>query len=126
MEKATKILFVDHDENILQAAKRFLTQKGYDVIIASTGFAGLSRLQDENDTIDLLVTELIMPEVTGFGLLTLVKRDYPHIPVIAITGWGEIPEKLAKEMKTDIFMKKPFELDKLGGAIEDLLVTKSY
>ena len=121
-----KILLIDDDDVILQSVGRFLTLKGgYDVHMASSGLTALKRLEETEYGFDLVVTDLIIPDVSGFGIITLIKKKHPDIPVIAITGWGEIPEKLADEMKADTVIRKPFELNELGKTIDDLLLEQS-
>jgi len=120
-----KILLVDDDNTILQSMGRLLTLNGYDVVMASSGLKALKQLEETGYGFDLVVTDLIMPDVSGLGVITLVKKKHPHIPVIAITGWGEIPEQLADEMKADVVIKKPFELNELGKRIDDLLLKQS-
>jgi len=115
-----KILLIDDDGYVLQATKRFLDLRGYDVTTAPTGLAALKQLEMQNG-FDLIVTDLIMPDVSGFGVISMVKKKCPSMPVIAITGWGEIPEKLASEMKADAILKKPFELIELEETIQNIL-----
>ncbi len=115
-----KILLIDDDEHVLQATKRFLELRGYDVTTAPTGLAALKQLEMQNG-FDLIVTDLIMPDVSGFGVISMVKNECPSMPVIAITGWGEIPEKLASEVKADAILKKPFELIELEETIQNVL-----
>ena len=75
----------------------------------------------EKGGFDLVVTDLVMPNISGVAIISIVKEKYPKVPVIAITGWGEHPEALANEAKADIVLEKPFELDELNHIINDLL-----
>jgi DNA-binding response OmpR family regulator len=67
-----------------------------------------------------------MPYVSGVGLIAVMKQKRPETPVIAITGMGEHPERLAREARADVVLIKPFELKDLRKHIEDLLYRKSY
>jgi DNA-binding NtrC family response regulator len=69
----------------------------------------------------LIVTDLVMPNISGVAVISIVKERYPEVPVIAITGWGEHPEALATEAKADIVLEKPFELDEFNNIIKELL-----
>jgi CheY-like chemotaxis protein len=51
----------------------------------------------------------------------MVKKKFPDIPVIAITGWGEYPEAFATESQAEKVLSKPFELSELNKAINDLI-----
>jgi DNA-binding NtrC family response regulator len=62
-----------------------------------------------------------MPDISGVGVISIVKKKYPSIPVIAITGWGEHPEALATEADADLVLEKPFELSDLDKSVSDLL-----
>ena len=53
--------------------------------------------------------------------ISIIKKRSPNIPVIAITGFGEQPEALAKEAKADVVMEKPFKLNNLHQTIQQLL-----
>jgi len=62
-----------------------------------------------------------LPNISGVAVISIVKNRFPHTPVIAITGWGEHPEALAKEAKADIVLEKPFKLTDLEKAAMDLI-----
>jgi DNA-binding NtrC family response regulator len=91
------------------------------VVSASNGLDALKLLEAERTGFDLVVTDLIMPHITGVGLISIIKSKYPKIPVIAITGWGEHPEALATEAKADIVLEKPFDLSELEALVANLL-----
>jgi DNA-binding NtrC family response regulator len=65
-----------------------------------------------------------MPDISGVGVISIVKKKYPTIPVIAITGWGEHPEALATEADADLVLEKPFELAELDKNVSDLLAKR--
>jgi DNA-binding NtrC family response regulator len=65
-----------------------------------------------------------MPDISGVGVISIVKKKYPGVPVIAITGWGEHPEALATEADADIVLEKPFELNELDRHVSDMLAKK--
>ena len=66
-----------------------------------------------------------MPNISGLGLISISKRKYPDLPVIAITGWGEHPETLATEAHADVVLEKPFELSKLDRYITELISSRT-
>jgi CheY-like chemotaxis protein len=65
-----------------------------------------------------------MPNISGVAVTSIIKKRSPHVPVIAVTGFGENPEALAREAKADVVMEKPFKLNKLLQTIQQLLVEK--
>jgi len=67
-----------------------------------------------------------MPQISGVGLISIIKRKNPDTPVIAITGWGEYPEAFATESQADKVLSKPFGLSELDSAINELIYSKKY
>ena len=116
-----KLLVIDDNKEILTALNDFLSKKNYDVVSASDGLDGLKLLETEKQEFDLVITDLIMPNISGVGLISILKKKFPDIPVIAITGWGEHPEALATEAQADRVLEKPFDLSELDTLIRELL-----
>ena len=71
--------------------------------------------------VNLVVTDLVMPYVSGVGVISILKKEFPGTPVVAITGYGEQPEALALEAEADVVLEKPFDLEDLDRSITDLL-----
>jgi DNA-binding response OmpR family regulator len=126
MEKPSKLLLIDDDESVLTNLRYFLSDKKYDVSSASDGLEGLKLLETEEQGFDLVITDLVMPNISGVGLIEIIKKKFPSLPVIAITGWGEHPETLATEAQADQILEKPFELSELEKAINELISSKKY
>jgi DNA-binding NtrC family response regulator len=124
MAKPHKLLIIDDNEDILTALHDFFSKKNYDVVSASDGFDGLKLLETDKQGVDLVITDLVMPSISGVGVISIIRNKFPDLPVIAITGYGEHPGALATEAQADHVLEKPFELDKLDGLIRDLLTPK--
>jgi DNA-binding response OmpR family regulator len=124
MGKSLKLLIIDDNQELLAALYQFLSNKKYDVVSASDGLDGLKLLEAEEQGFDLIITDLVMANISGLAIISIVKKKSPGTPVIAITGWGEHPEMLALEAQADLVLEKPFELDELDDAIKDLLSRK--
>ncbi len=121
MKPKSTVLVIDDNAEIIGALNDFLAKKAYRVITASNGLEGLKLLESEGEKVQLIVTDLVMPFISGVGLISIVKKKYPQMPVIAITGWGEYPEALAAEAQADVVIEKPFELKLLHEHIQKLL-----
>ena len=121
MSKSFKLLVIDDNKEILEALYDFLSKKNYDVVPASNGLEGLKLIENEKKGFDLVITDLIMPDISGVALISIIKKKYPNTRVIAITGWGEHPEALATEAEADHVLEKPFELSDLEKLIKKLL-----
>ena len=124
MNTPHKLLIIDDNKEILSALKDFFTRKSYEVISATDGLEGLKLLETEQHGFDLVITDLVMPNISGVALISIIKKKYPDTPVIAITGWGEHPEALATEAQADKVLEKPFELSQLDKLIKDLISQK--
>ena len=121
MNTPYRLLIIDDNKEILTALTDFLSKKKYDVVSASDGLDGLKLLETEQQGFDLVVTDLVMPNISGVGLISIIKKKFPDLPVIAITGWGEHPEALATEAQANRVLEKPFDLSELDTVIRELL-----
>ncbi|HSQ86747.1 MAG TPA: response regulator, partial [Desulfobacterales bacterium] len=99
MAHSLKLLIIDDDEHIRAKLWYFLNEKGYDVTSASDGSEGLKLIENDRQEFDLIITDIVMPQISGISLISIIKKKFPDIPVIAITGWGEFPEAFATESK---------------------------
>jgi DNA-binding response OmpR family regulator len=121
MKEPFKLLIIDDSEEILTALTNYFTQKNYSVVSAANGLDGLKRIESKDAHFDLIITDLVLPNISGVAIIAIVKKKFPDTPVIAITGWGEHPESLAKEAHADIVLEKPFKLPELEQLVERLL-----
>lgn len=118
-DKKKTILVIDDDLDVVSMFLKHLKHFGYEVMIATDGLDGLKKL--ESNDYDLVITDIVMPFVSGVGVVTTLKEKYPHIPVIAITGFGKEPEAAAMEKKADLVLAKPVKMADLKEYIEKLL-----
>ena len=126
MDQSLKLLIIDDDEHVLDKLYYFLNDKKYDVTSASDGLEGLKLFENDQQGFDLIITDIVMPQISGMGLISLIKKKSPDTPVIAITGWGEYPEAFAAESQADKVLSKPFELSELDKAINELISSKKH
>jgi len=121
VDKQYRLLIIDDNEEILVSLKSFLSKKNYHVVSASNGLDALKLIEVAAGNFDLVITDLVMPNISGVAVTAIIKKQNPKMPVIAITGYGEQPESLAREVHADIVMEKPFKLDELESNILSLL-----
>ena len=121
MKKSFKLLIIDDAEEILTALTNFFTQKKYNVVSAANGLDGLKHIESKDADFDLIITDLVLPSISGVAIISIVKKKFPGTPIIAITGWGEHPESLAKEAHADYVLEKPFKLPELEQLVRKLL-----
>ena len=121
MGAAIKLLIIDDNEDILASLNRYLSRKGYDVALAANGLEALKQLEAADYKFDLVITDLVMPNISGVAVTTILKKHKPQMPIIAITGYGEQPGSLAREAQADIVFDKPFKLEEIESTIRKLI-----
>ena len=115
-----RILVVDDEPEILKTSALILRKKGYEVRTAGDGFAALAQLR--RGLPDVIISDLGMPNMSGFELLSIVRRRFPHIPVIAISG--EYNSMAPPGLLSDAFFKKgDYAPEALFAKIAELLNT---
>jgi len=124
MDNPLSLLIIDDNQEVLDALNDFFTHKNCKVQSALNGLDGIKLLESKHNAIDLVITDIVMPHVSGVAIISIVKKKYPEIPVIAITGWGEYPEAMAAEAQADLVLEKPFDLSELESFINQLMAQK--
>ena len=119
------ILLVDDDSEIVESMRTVLENKGYRILVARDGNAGLTVAERENP--DLLVLDMMMPKKSGFLVLEKLKsRPGGLIPTIMITGnEGSRHRAYAEMLGVRDYIRKPFAMEKLVRAIERVLGLKA-
>ena len=122
-----RILVIEDDTEVREMVCKMLNDENYDVFEAVNGKEALKLLSIE-PRIDLVITDIIMPEKEGIETIRELKRDYPHIKILAISGGGKGSAQnylnLANCMGADLTMNKPFVKQELLGAVQTLLDCK--
>jgi len=126
MDQSLRLLIIDDDELVLANLCQFLTDRKYDVISSANGLEGLKLLENDQQGFDLIITDIVMPQISGISLISMIKKKFPDMPVIAISGWGEYPEPFSAESQADKLLSKPFELSELDKAINELISSKKH
>jgi CheY-like chemotaxis protein len=121
MSSPKTILIVEDDINVRSMLVKHLVKSGYRVVQAADGMEALKRL--EQGQFDLVVTDIVIPYISGVGVVTALKKKWPHIPVIAMTGFGKEPESAAMERNADLVLPKPVKMSYLREQIARLLGT---
>jgi DNA-binding response OmpR family regulator len=115
------ILLVDDDNEIIDSMRTVLENKGYRIMVARDGNAGLTVAERENP--DLIVLDMMMPKKSGFLVLEKLKgRPGGLIPTIMITGnEGSRHRAYAEMLGVRDYIRKPFAMEKLVRSIERIL-----
>ena len=120
MSDPATLLVADDDPGLRESLERTLTREGYHVVLASDGRAALERVQAGG--VDLIVTDLKMPGLTGLELLRAAKAIMPDVDVILLTAFGTV-EEAVQAMKDGAydFLTKPFRREQLIKLIDKAL-----
>lgn len=113
------VLFVDDEANILASLKRLVRKKGFNAYFANSGAEALDIMSDQ--TIDLVVSDMKMPQMTGAQLLAKVVELYPDTYRIILSGYADLGSTIDAVNKGKIhrFMQKPWQNDMLLEAIDE-------
>ena len=118
-----RILIIDDDPQILDMLGQVLEREGYDIVKASNGREGI-KLYRENP-VDLIITDIIMPEKEGIETIFELRKDFPDLKIIAISGGGRIdPEEylfVAQKLGVQRTFAKPIARAELLKAVRELL-----
>ncbi len=112
------ILVVEDDPAVRRVSRRTLTREGLEVRVAADAESGLAILQEAASPIRFLLTDLVLPGMSGRALLERVRSDYPHVRCIAMSGYAEGSPGSRVDLPTDVvFLPKPFTPDALLRAL---------
>lgn len=117
MKSQSSILVVDDERTMLSLLEKILSQDGYHVYLATNGREALAVIEKQH--VDIIITDMKMPELDGFGLLKIVKNKYPEISVIMMTGYGDTyTVKDALLLGADEYITKPFRSHEISLVVE--------
>lgn len=119
----SNILIVDDEQEIVSLLELILLSVGHNVITASNGAEALEKIESADNSVEILISDVQMPVMTGHELIREVRQSYPDITVIAITGYGD-RETVVELMKAGCreFVDKPFTDDELLEAVDKVIL----
>ncbi len=120
-----KILLADDDELVLYAISKVLRKAGHEVLEAENGKKTIDILKNEHP--DVLVTDIIMPEIEGIELIMKVQNSHPDLPIIAMSGGSRNVDynylSVAKKLGAYATLEKPFDEQELLDLIIEITKT---
>jgi len=120
-----RILLIDDDAAVLGTLRTLLQKAGYETLEAADGREGSRML----DGVDLVITDLLMPEVDGVDLLGLIRKEGRKVPVIAMSGGGRVDPRsyleVAKALGAYAALSKPFDLDVMLATVREALASRA-
>jgi two-component system cell cycle sensor histidine kinase/response regulator CckA len=116
------ILLVEDEEGLRSLNARGLRSRGYSVIEASNGVEALEALEEKEGAVDLVVSDVVMPEMDGPTLLKTMRGRNPDLKIIFVSGYAEDAfEKSLPENQQFAFLPKPFTLSQLVAAVKETM-----
>ncbi len=116
------ILLVEDEEGLRSLNARGLRSRGYSVIEASNGIEAMEALDEKNGAVDLVVSDVVMPEMDGPTLLKEMRGRNPDLKIIFVSGYAEDAfEKSLPENQQFAFLPKPFTLSQLVAAVKETM-----
>ena len=120
MANKSHILVVDDEDSLRSVLSNELSGAGYDVATASDGEAAISTVQ--NKKFDLVLLDIKMPKMDGFEVLKYIKKGFPQVKVIMLTGFADLKNAIeSKKHGAEDFVSKPYDLVDLLTTIERVL-----
>ena len=117
------ILLIEDDYNFRSVLAMALEKVGYEVVEASNGKIGIVEFRKR--PADLVVTDLIMPEQEGIETIMILKKEFPDVKIIAMSGGGRMPAgtylKPARMLGANRVLVKPFGVSELLDAVGEVL-----
>ncbi len=117
-----RILLVEDEDNVRSFSARALRATGYEVFEADSGEQALEVLDDIGGQIDLMVSDVVMPEMDGPALLLKVREKLPTLKVIFVSGYAEesVRQDIADDQSVE-FLAKPYSLDQINSKVKEVL-----
>ncbi|MEH3098781.1 ATP-binding protein [Sphingomonas adhaesiva] len=117
------ILLVEDEDMVRAVAERALARQGYTVLAAENGEAAMELL-DGIDRPTIIITDVMMPVMDGPTLARAVRRMYPNIPILFMSGYAEEQLRRSIDLDNVAFLPKPFSVQQLAEATRDVLSTQ--
>ena len=118
-----KVLLVEDEEGVRGIAAQLLQSCGYQVMEAGDGEQALEIIKENSGSIDLLISDVVMPNMDGPAMVAQARRAFPDLPVLFMSGYAE--EQLRKEINiADVhFLPKPFTVQQVTDKVGAVLAT---
>jgi two-component system cell cycle sensor histidine kinase/response regulator CckA len=117
-----RILIVEDEESVRAFSARALKTTGYEVFEAGSGDEALEVMDDIDNKIDLMISDVVMPEMDGPTLLVEIRKRLPNLKVIFVSGYAE--ESVRNDIGGDQsveFLPKPYSLDQINSKVKEVL-----
>ena len=114
-----RILLIDDDASIRKPVRLHLEKVGHVVDEASDGAVGVALCHQNHP--DLVICDILMPEMDGFETMRSLKKSFPDMPILILSGSMQAYLEMAPDLGADYVLSKPFKLSALQRAVADLI-----
>ena len=119
-----RILIVDDEAHMRELIANMIEPLGHEVVVVTNGVEAIKVCKDT--TVDLIITDIVMPDKNGIDLIMEIKKEHPDTPVIAISGGGGITGRydyleIAKLVGANNILKKPFNMGELRSLVSETI-----
>lgn len=115
-----KLLVVDDEQRFLFTTEKLLKRQGFDVLTAESGGRALMILKEHD--VKVVILDVKMPGICGIEILKEIKRLYPHLAVIMLTGHATVPSAVeAMRMGATDYLMKPVAMDQLISKVREVV-----
>ncbi|HEY7435550.1 MAG TPA: ATP-binding protein [Methylomirabilota bacterium] len=115
-----RILVIDDELQVRSTLAEMLEEQGHSVTQAPGGREGLSYLESNRELVDVVISDLGMPDMTGWDVAAAIQQRWPGVPVGLITGWGETEITREERGRVNFVINKPFDKAVLGATMSDI------
>ena len=123
----SRVLVVDDDPQILKMLQKWLERDGHEVYLAVDGNEAMDVVSRNPDCIDLMITDIVMPDKEGLELIMELKKKHSRLPIIAMSGGGQLSAysylKMATMLEANRTFRKPFDMKEMLQAVRELADT---
>lgn len=118
----SRVLLVEDEAMVRAVTTRALQRKGYTVIEASNGAEAMELIAEmDDDALDLLITDVVMPEMDGPSLVRKVRQRWPEMKVIMMSGYAEEELRKSIDLPDIAFLAKPFSVQDLASVVRTVV-----
>jgi DNA-binding response OmpR family regulator len=123
-----KIVVIDDEAGTRCLVENALQFDGHQVLVAADGVSGMRLIREEQP--DIVITDILMPDQDGLGIISSLRREFPQVKIIAISGGGTVGGLdllvAARRLGADATLAKPFAPEELFESVNRLASTRAF
>jgi CheY-like chemotaxis protein len=115
------ILFVDDEKMVLDIGAKMLKRLGFNVIAVDSGREAIEIFKQENDCIDMVILDIVMPDLGGSEVVAVIKDIKPDTKIMLSSGYGKDDQTAEIIQRCHAFIQKPFSMKNLAATLQDMM-----